>query len=140
MPSRLSLANAGRAEYLLRTGKFDLPNPRRPTCHRDNPSHRYTAMYGRLRWNEPAHTITTGFGSPGQGRYLHPDEPRTLTPHEAARVQFFPDWFGFSAATTRTTLAHCIGNAVPPKLSYMVALDRLSIGADQGSTAAAAAT
>lgn len=137
-PSRLSRANTVRAEYLLRSGTFDLPNHRRPACHRDNPTHRYTAMYGRLRWEEPAYTITTGFGSPGQGRYLHPEEPRTLTPHEAARVQFFPDWFPFSAAPTRSILAHCIGNAVPPKLSYVVALDRLGVGLDQTAAVAAA--
>jgi DNA (cytosine-5)-methyltransferase 1 len=120
-PARLSPANAQRAKYLLENPKiYDLPNSLRPKCHRDNPSHRYTAMYGKLKWNEPAHTITTGFGSPGQGRYFHPEEPRTLTPHEAARVQFFPDWFDFGPNSNRGLLAHCIGNAVPPKLAFSV--------------------
>jgi len=62
-------------------------------------------MYGRMRGADPSQTITGGFGSPGQGRFIHPTRPRTITPHEAARLQFFPDWFDFSAAPTRGTLA-----------------------------------
>jgi DNA (cytosine-5)-methyltransferase 1 len=124
-PGELSKDNFARAKFLLRSDRYDLPNSMRPACHRDNPSHRYTAMYGRLRWDEPAHTITTGFGSPGQGTYFHPEEPRTLTPHEAARLQFFPDWFDFSAAVHRFMLAHCIGNAVPSKLAFVLAVDML---------------
>ncbi len=116
----LSAENKARAQYLLDKDLYDLPNEYRPACHRDKPDHRYTAMYGRLAWDEPAHTITTGFGSPGQGRHLHPAEPRTLTPHEAARVQFLPDWFRFGEDVKRGVLAHCIGNAVPPKLAFSV--------------------
>jgi DNA (cytosine-5)-methyltransferase 1 len=71
-------------------------------------------MYGRLRWNMPAQTITTGFGSMGQGRYIHPSQQRTLTPHEAARLQTFPDFFDFDAVKSRGSWARMIGNAVPP--------------------------
>lgn len=134
--SALSSANAARAKWLLDNDEYDLPNPLRPPCHRDKPSHRYKSMYGRLRWDEPAQTITTGFGSPGQGRYLHPSRPRTLTPHEAARIQFFPDWFDFSAARTRDLLARVIGNAVPPKLGYVLARYLLE-GSAVGETASA---
>lgn len=117
----LSARNLFRAEWLIKNDRYDLPNRFRPACHRDKPDHRYKSMYGRLDWNEPAQTVTTGFGSPGQGRYLHPTLPRTLTPHEAARVQFFPDWFDFGRAGTRNALAQCIGNAVPPKLGFAIA-------------------
>jgi DNA (cytosine-5)-methyltransferase 1 len=130
VPSRLSPANQLRARWLLDNHEYDLPNDRRPSCHRD-PNHKYKSMYGRLRWDRPAQTITTGFGSPGQGRYLHPEEPRTVTPREAARIQFFPDWFNFNAADTRTALAQCIGNAVPPKLSFV--LVRALLGSMRGS-------
>jgi DNA (cytosine-5)-methyltransferase 1 len=78
-----------------------------------------------MRWDEPAQTITSGYGSPGQGRYVHPRRRRTLTPHEAARIQFFPDSFNFGEEKClpgRTQLAVMIGNAVPPKLSYAMAL------------------
>ena len=38
-----------------------------------------------------------------------------LTPHEAARLQTFPDWFDFGGAS-RSMMARAIGNAVPPLL------------------------
>jgi DNA (cytosine-5)-methyltransferase 1 len=129
---QLTRENAVRARWLLDHDEYDLPNARRPPCHRD-PSHKYKSMYGRLDWDKPAQTITTGFGSPGQGRYLHPAEARTLTPHEAARIQFFPDWFDFSNVTKRRRLQEMIGNAVPPKLGFLVGLDLLS---DAASAAA----
>jgi DNA (cytosine-5)-methyltransferase 1 len=77
-------------------------------------------MYGRLRWNLPAQTITSGYGSMGQGRYVHPGKRRTITPHEAARLQTIPDWFRFDSASTRTALARMIGNAVPPLLGAAI--------------------
>lgn len=118
--SVLNATNISRAKWLYKNNRQDLPNRLRPVCHQQE--HRYKSMYGRLDWNEPAQTITTGFGSPGQGRYLHPERIRTITPHEAARLQFFPDWFDFSKATTRSSLAEAIGNAVPPKLGFVLAV------------------
>ena len=61
----------------------------------------------------------------GQGRFVHPKEKRTLTPHEAARLQFIPDFFQFGSDIGPTTLAEMIGNAVPPKLTYVIALELL---------------
>jgi DNA (cytosine-5)-methyltransferase 1 len=124
--SRTSEANAERIDLLFDNGLFDLPNKHRPECHRDG-GHSYVSMYGRLRWARPAQTITTGFGSMGQGRYVHPQRRRTLTPHEAARLQTFPDWFRFGDKTQRGVLATVIGNAVPPLL--MVELGRIVIPA-----------
>jgi DNA (cytosine-5)-methyltransferase 1 len=77
-------------------------------------------MYGRLKWSEPAQTITSGFSSIGQGRYMHPDQPRALTAHEAARVQGFPDYFDFSVVDIRKYLVRMIGNAVPPELGRRI--------------------
>jgi DNA (cytosine-5)-methyltransferase 1 len=125
-PSKKSKENTLRMAYLFEKGIYNLPNERRPDCHRDG-DHSYLSVYGRLRWNQPAQTITTGFGSMGQGRYVHPQRRRTITPHEAARLQTFPDWFDFGADTSRGVLAKAIGNAVPPLL--MVALGRLIIAA-----------
>jgi len=119
VPSRVTATNAERIAWLhAKPERKDLPNSRRPKCHQGD--HSYRSMYGKLMWNEPAQTITSGFGSMGQGRYVHPSEPRTLTPHEAARIQFFPDWFDFTAGgleTRRSLWATMIGNAVPPKLT-----------------------
>jgi len=123
-PIRHSRENLERIRYLMRHDLYDLPNWMRPPCHQ-NGNHSYMSMYGRLRYSEPAQTITSGFGSPGQGRFIHPSRPRTLTPHEAARLQFFPDFFDFSCAKTSTALANMIGNAVPMKLSYAFSLELL---------------
>lgn len=123
-PATLSADNLVRAQYFARNPRqYDLPNELRPPCQQGK--HKYKSMYGRLSWDAPAQTITTGFGSPGQGRYLHPSRLRTITPHEAARIQFFPDWFDFSALPHRSAVAKAIGNAVPPKLSFVIALAAL---------------
>lgn len=112
--------NAARIAWLFDNDDYNLPNPERPKCHKDK-EHTYNSMYGRLRWDDPAQTVTTGFGSMGQGRYVHPSRRRTITPHEAARLQSFPDFFDFSAVNARTAWARMIGNAVPPLLSRNVA-------------------
>jgi DNA (cytosine-5)-methyltransferase 1 len=104
---------------------YNLPNHRRPKCHQDG--HNYPAVYGRMYPNLPSPTITTGFGSTGQGRFVHPFEQRSLTPHEAARVQGFPDFFDFSTETGRVSLQTLIGNAVPPVMSQHVVMPLLSM-------------
>lgn len=114
-PARRSAANERRISFLFEHDLYDLPDAERPPCHRDF-DHSYKSVYGRLRWNMPAQTITTGFGSMGQGRYVHPSRRRTLTPHEAARLQAFPDWFDWGT-DQRTALSTMIGNAVPPFLT-----------------------
>lgn len=110
--------NEERMKWLSDNDEFDLPNPMRPECHHD--AHSYVSMYGRLRWSEPAQTITSGFGSMGQGRFVHPGAPRTITPHEAARLQFLPDFMDFSLVEQRTDLATMIGNAVPPIMTMAI--------------------
>jgi DNA (cytosine-5)-methyltransferase 1 len=107
--------NLARMKWLIDEDEYDLPNPMRPKCHHDD-SHTYNAMYGRLAWDDPAPTITTGFGSMGQGRFVHPAEPRTVTPHEAARLQTLPDFFDLDTSKGRGAWATVIGNAVPPLL------------------------
>jgi len=123
-PSVLSDENHERIAHLFEHDLYDLPNSERPDCHQDD-EHTYKSMYGRLRWDEPAQTITTGFNSPGQGRYIHPSRHRTLTPHEAARLQFLPDDFDFSSVEYRSHLSRMIGNAVPPKLSWVIGRELL---------------
>ena len=106
--------NLRRLQWFAKnTDEWDLPDSERPPCHR-NGGHSYKAVYGRLRTDQPANTLTTGYGSMGQGRYVHPTETRTITPHEAARLQTFPDFFRFDAVNKRTAWAKAIGNAVPP--------------------------
>lgn len=54
-----------------------------------------------------------------------PTRRRTLTIHEAARLQSFPDWFDFfppGAGITRSAAQTAIGNAVPPALAFVIGL------------------
>jgi DNA (cytosine-5)-methyltransferase 1 len=112
-----------RIRYLFERDLYELPNDQRPKCHANG--HSYVSIYGRLRWENASQTITTGFYSMCMGRYVHPALPRTLTAHEAARLQFFPDYFRFSRVAKRGELARLIGNAVPMKLGYVIGLELL---------------
>jgi DNA (cytosine-5)-methyltransferase 1 len=112
--------NIERINWLFDEEAYDLPNEHRPDCHQDG-EHSYVSMYGRLRWDRPAQTITSGFGSMGQGRFVHPLRRRTLTPHEAARLQCLPDFVAFGAVDmTRSALATMIGNVAPPLLATRI--------------------
>lgn len=108
-----------RIDYLFDNDVYDLPNELRPDCHKHK-NHTYPTSYGRLKWDKPSTTITRGFSTMGQGRFVHPLKRRTLTPHEAARIQGFPDYFSFSEYRTRGNLHLMIANAVPPKISAML--------------------
>lgn len=118
-PSSMSEENLKRVRYLFKAGVHDLPNRLRPPCHRDG-NHAYVSMYGRMYWDRPSQTITSGFGSMGQGRFVHPRRQRMITPHEAARLQGFPDFFDFSPVKHVTALREMIGNAVPPQVMVIL--------------------
>lgn len=129
-PSNLSAENERRARFLTDNDLYELPDTERPDCHRTK-AHTYPSVYGRIYPDEPAQTLTTGFLSPGRGRFIHPVESRGLTPHEGARLQGFPDDFSFMGRRgkeiLRQRLSHLIGDAVPPQLGYVVGLAALSI-------------
>ncbi len=113
-----------RIDYLFDHDLYDLPKSQRPESHKGQHGDSYRAVYGRMRWDEPAPTLTSGFLTMGQGRFVHPKRRRTITAHEAARIQFIPDYFDLSPLhDNRSALTEAIGNAVPPKLSYVLALE-----------------
>ncbi len=120
----MSAENASRIKHLFDNDLHELPNTERPDSHKDG--HTYPSVYGRMYWTRPSQTITTGFLTPGRGRHIHPVRPRVITPHEAARIQTFPDTFNFvvdpSVPPSRTGLQKWIGDAVPPLLGYAATL------------------
>ena len=70
----------------------------------------------RLKANGFCPTLRAGTGS-DKGSYqavrpIHPDQPRVITPREAARLQGFPDWFVFHS--TKWHSFRQIGNSVSP--------------------------
>lgn len=94
------------------------------SSYSDLPSHlkRYrddifNDKYKRLDGHDVSRTITAHIAKDGYW-YIHPEQNRTLTLREAARVQSFPDWFRFAGAPSNAFRQ--IGNAVPPKLGEAV--------------------
>lgn len=125
--SDLTSLNRDRIQWLFDNDEHDLALGERPDCHQDGTS--YGAVYGRMHADRPAPTITTGYMTPGRGRFIHPIEPRTITPAEAARLQGFPDNFRFNPAldrpASRSQLAKWIGDAVAMPLGYAAAASAL---------------
>lgn len=79
----------------------------------------YRDVYGRLRWDMPAVTITASARNPASGRFSHPEQHRGLTVREAALLQGFPDKYDFEGSFDEKFLQ--IGNAVPPLFSSALA-------------------
>jgi DNA (cytosine-5)-methyltransferase 1 len=69
--------------------------------------------YKRLDWNQLSRTITAHIAKDGYS-YIHPEQDRTLTVREAARIQTFPDEYRFAGPPSAAFKQ--IGNAVPPRL------------------------
>lgn len=90
------------------------------------------SIYGRMYSDRPSPTLTTGFVTPGRGRFVHPTRVRMLTPREAARIQGFPDTYKWripgGAIPTLGSLTKWIGDAVPMPLGYAATLSALALG------------
>lgn len=124
--SKLSEENIDRINYLFNNDVYLLPNHIRPLKHQNG--HTYPSSYGRMNWDKPSGTITTGFMTPGRGKFVHPLKRRPITPREAARIQGFPDSFDFGDSSfppSRKSLAKWIGDAVPSPLGYAAAFSVL---------------
>jgi DNA (cytosine-5)-methyltransferase 1 len=104
--------------------RFDLTDDLKAPCWRTHTSGSGDVM-GRLRWDRPSVTIRTEFTKPEKGRYIHPSEPRAITPYEGALLQGFPRehrWVG-----SKTSIVKQIGNAVPVPLGAAIARHLLSL-------------
>lgn len=114
---RLSSKNLERLKLVPQGGGFeDLPVEMRVDCHKggaEKIGHR--AVYGRLRGDKPAGTITARFDSFTRGRFAHPTSHRNISLREGARLQGFPDDHRFLG--TQEDIAALIGNAIPPPLA-----------------------
>jgi len=93
-------------------------------CHREDSGKTYASVYGRMKWDEPAPTITTLFYGFGNGRFGHPEQDRALSLREGAMLQSFPSDYEFvpphQPIITRT-VGRLIGNAVPVTLGRVIA-------------------
>lgn len=98
--------------------RTDLPEEYILECHKKK-NVGFNDIYGRLRWDDYSSTITGGCLNPSKGRFLHPEVNRVITPREAALLQTFPKKYKFPTDLPKASLALLIGNALPPKFSYI---------------------
>jgi DNA (cytosine-5)-methyltransferase 1 len=103
-----------RLSHIPKNGgnRFSLPPHLELNCHKDNKG--YPDVYGRMKWEDVAPTLTTGCTDITRGRFAHPEDDRAITLREAARLQTFPDNYKFDGNPTQ--IATQIGNAVPMNL------------------------
>jgi DNA (cytosine-5)-methyltransferase 1 len=77
----------------------------------------FADKYKRLEWESLSRSITAHIAKDGYW-YIHPNQDRTLSIREAARIQTFPDWYRFAG---RPSVRYKqIGNAVPPLLARAI--------------------
>ena len=92
--------------------RASLPKRLQLDCHkRMGKNQSYTDVYGRMKWNDVAPTLTTGCTDVTKGRFAHPEQDRAITLREAAIFQGFPKSYKFSGSSN--SIARQIGNAVP---------------------------
>ncbi len=89
-------------------------------CYKKKSGQTYTSVYGRMCWQKVSPTITTQFFNYGSGRFGHPEQNRGLSIREGALLQTFPKDYNFGECSSMTITARHIGNAVPPKLGFVI--------------------
>lgn len=114
LPETRSPCVAARIRLVPADGgsRASLPEHLRLECHKNSDG--FKDVYGRMAWDEPAPTITTGCFNPSKGRFLHPEEDRGITMREAALLQSFPKSYKFPTTLGKVKVATMIGNALPP--------------------------
>lgn len=120
----LSVLNMKRMKASKPGGSWkDWPNRLVAECHKRHSGKTYCGVYSRMSLNSPAPTITTQFFGFGNGRFGHPVEDRAISLREGAIFQTFPESYEFiekSNPIKISSVGKMIGNAVPPKLGYVI--------------------
>ena len=102
----------------------DWPEELMLKCHKTENGRSFGSVYGRMRWECPAPTMTTQCTGLGNGRFGHPEQNRAITAREAALIQTFPQEYKFFADEENVSIVKAsryIGNAVPPRLGEIIA-------------------
>ena len=120
--ARLSAANLARLA-LIQPGQDwrDLPRELLPSGMQRALRKDHTRRYRRMTWDGVPRAVITRFRDPKSGEYTHPEQDRTITIREAARLQGFPDSFVFHGP--RTSQYDQVGNAVPTQLAGAIAAE-----------------
>ncbi|MBX3131423.1 MAG: DNA cytosine methyltransferase [Polyangiaceae bacterium] len=122
--SSLSPLNLKRIKASKPGGSWrDWPRHLIAKCHTKKTGKTYPGVYGRMKWDEPAPTLTTQFFGFGNGRFGHPSQARGLSLREGAILQGFPRNYSFvpkGKPIQFTVLGRLIGNAVPVELGRVI--------------------
>lgn len=119
--ARLSAVNLARIACLKPGQDWrDLPDELLPGSMRRALRKDHTRRYRRMTWDGIPRSVITRFRDPKSGEYTHPDQDRTISIREAARLQGFPDRFIFHG--DRSSQYEQVGNAVPVHLARAIAL------------------
>lgn len=80
---------------------------------------KFADKYYKLDPDKPSRTIVAHLKNDNNGYVHYGKIPRGISVREAARIQSFPDWYKFEGPITQQFKQ--IGNAVPPKFSFVFA-------------------
>ena len=128
---RLAPINLERMKHIPEGGSWrDIPIKLLPAGMRKARRCDHTKRYGRLRKKGLSPTVLTKCDI-HWGAYIHPEQDRSLSVREAARLQSFPDWFEFKGSKTEQYIQ--VGNAVPPLLGRKIAEAVLSATKSRGT-------
>lgn len=119
-----------RLKFIPKDGgsRHSLPSHLTLKCH--NGRHNdFPDVYGRMKWNDVAPTLTTGCTDLTRGRFVHPVDDRAITLREAALLQTFPLSYKFFGNGGQ--IARQIGNAVPVEMVRNIAFHIKAINSDQ---------
>lgn len=94
-----------------------LPSSLQLDCHSNQNG--YPDVYGRMKWDDVAPTLTTGCTDITRGRFAHPEDDRAISPREAALLQTFPADYRFAGPPKG--ISQQIGNAIPCALVQALA-------------------
>ncbi|MEQ8735017.1 MAG: DNA cytosine methyltransferase [Rhodospirillaceae bacterium] len=129
---KLGAVNIERLKHIPAGGSWrDIPVDLLPEGMKRAKRSDHTKRYGRMRWDGLSSTILTKCDL-HWGAFIHPEQERTISVREAARIQSFPDSFQFFGSKTEQYVQ--VGNAVPPILGRSIAraVIEASMSAKQG--------
>lgn len=123
--SRVSTLNLRRLKASVPGGTWrDWDEELVAACHRAETGKTYPGVYGRMRADGLAPTMTTQFFGFGNGRFGHPTQDRAISLREGALLQSFPEGYQFvepGRPIAMKVMGKLIGNAVPVALSRAIA-------------------